>query len=31
MSRVGHNFFQVIIIFFVLGASEEAEPGKDDG
>jgi hypothetical protein len=30
MSRVGRNFFPVIIMFFVLGASEEAEPGKDD-
>jgi len=31
MSRVGSNFFQVIIIFFVLGSSAEAEPGRDDG
>jgi hypothetical protein len=31
MSRVGRNFVQVIMMFFVLGASEEAEPVRDDG
>jgi hypothetical protein len=31
MSRVGSDFFQVIMMFFVLGASEEAEPVRYDG
>jgi hypothetical protein len=31
MSRMRSIFFQVIIIFFVLGASEGAEPVRSDG
>jgi hypothetical protein len=31
MSRVGSRFFEVFMMFFVLGASEEPEPGRDDG
>jgi hypothetical protein len=31
MSRVESNFLQVVVVFFVVGASEEAEPVRDDG
>src|SRR5262249_14363203 len=31
MARVGHHVFQVISLCVVLGASADAEPGKDDG
>jgi hypothetical protein len=31
MSRVANRFFEVFMMFFLLGASEKAEPGRHDG